>query len=76
MTALRLTVALLLFVSCNPAPRCKTSADCTKGAFCSAGFCADGPVSEREPAVDVDGPDAGVAEPEPVADAGNLDDGR
>ena len=77
MTHLRLAAAaLLLLVSCNPAPRCKTAADCPPLAFCSAGFCSDGPVSEREDPIDEDGPDAGGADAGPEPDAGMTDDGR
>jgi hypothetical protein len=86
----RLAVLLLLAVSCNPAPRCRTVADCCRTpmdcqqgyTWCSGGFCADGPVpNDREDPVDLDGPDAGFADGGQPAlrqleDGGELWDGR
>ncbi len=82
MSTLRPLAVLLLLASCNPALRCKVQADCgSPRAYCTAGFCADGPAPGEPEAVDQDGPDAGVAGPRAYADAslpdgGVLDDGR
>jgi hypothetical protein len=62
---------LFLACACNPAPRCTAVEDCPMGAWCSGGFCSDGPAPPpREMPVDQDGPDAGIYMPEPVHDAG------
>jgi hypothetical protein len=82
MSSIRTLAVLLLLASCNPAQRCKVQADCGSPlAYCTAGFCADGPAPGEPEQADRDGPDAGVAGPREYADAalpdgGVLEDGR
>ena len=78
----RLFVALISIAACNPAQRCKTVEDCSgANPFCSAGFCADGPVPEHPEPIDLDGPDAGRVDGGEKAfnvqpDGGPIWDGR
>ncbi|MBL8922085.1 MAG: hypothetical protein JNJ54_24760 [Myxococcaceae bacterium] len=76
-----------LALSCNPAPRCRTSGDCG-GGVCSGGFCTDvtGPVGggavstadggNRLETTDLDDADASVADAGVRADAGQETNGR
>lgn len=64
--------AAVVLTACNPAARCKVSADCSGAGVCSGGFCTDlTTVSQGSGAgetSDQDDPDAGLA---PPPDAGS-----